>query len=125
MELDKERFITGLKNSSPSLTLDAQAAQGSHAVLVLDPAQLPACAALLLEHGFYLVFVTAVHVHPACEVVYQFAHYQSCFRITLQAAAGEGRSMPSIAGIYQGAALLRDEQRLKKREEIFSGTAHA
>jgi len=104
MGLDRDRLITGLKNITPFLTFDEGAARGRHAVLCPEPAHLPACAALLLEHGFYLVFITAVHVSPACEVIYQFAHYESFFRINLQVAAGEGRSIPSLAGIYQGAA---------------------
>jgi len=158
MGLDKDRLITGLKNITPSLTLDESAGRGWHAVLCPEPEQLAACGALLLEHGFYLVFITAVHVSPACEVVYQFAHYKSPFRINLRVAAGEGRSIPSIAGIYQGAAwhereaydffgiefqghpglkpiiltreekglypLLKQEQQLKKREDIFSGETH-
>jgi len=104
MELDKDRLIAGLKKITPTPALDEDAVGVRHDGLCLEPAQLTACATLLLEHGFHLVFITAVHVSPALEVVYQFAHYESTCRIHLRAATAEGRSVPSIAGIYQGAA---------------------
>ena len=38
-------------------------------------------ATLMLEEGFYLVDLMAVHVAPAIEMVYQFAHYESRCRV--------------------------------------------
>ena len=61
------------------------------------------CAKRLLEHEFYLNFITAVHLKPACEVLYQFGHFETSCRIIIRVSAGPDKKVPSIAGIYEGA----------------------
>ncbi|RLB73677.1 MAG: hypothetical protein DRH06_03935 [Deltaproteobacteria bacterium] len=60
-------------------------------------------AALMLEEGFYLVDLMAVHVTPAIEVVYQFAHFEARCRVLARAFVDDNSEMPTISDIYQGA----------------------
>ena len=69
----------------------------------IDSKHIQDCAKKLLEHEFYVSFITAVHVNPACEVIYQFGHFETSCRIMIRVSAGPDKSVPSIAGIYQGA----------------------
>ena len=69
----------------------------------IDSKHVQDCTKKLLEHEFYLSFITAVHVSPACEVIYQFGHFETSCRIMIRVSAGPDKSVPSIAGIYQGA----------------------
>jgi NADH-quinone oxidoreductase subunit C len=69
----------------------------------IDRRRLQDCAKILLLHEFYLSFLSAVHVSPASELMYQFGHFETAFRILVRVSAGEDASVPSIAGIYPGA----------------------
>lgn len=60
-------------------------------------------ATLMLEEGFYLVDLMAVHVAPAIEVVYQFAHYESRCRVMARAFVDDNGEIATISDIYQGA----------------------
>ncbi len=60
-------------------------------------------AALMLEEGFYLVDLMAVHVTPAIEVVYQFAHFETRCRVLARAFVDDSGEIPTISDIYQGA----------------------
>lgn len=60
-------------------------------------------AALMLGEGFYLVDLMAVHVSPAIEVVYQFAHVETRCRVLARAFVDENVEVPTISDIYQGA----------------------
>jgi len=60
-------------------------------------------AALMLAEGFYLVGLMAVHVTPAIEVVYQFAHVETRCRVMARAFVDEQVEMPTISDIYSGA----------------------
>ena len=60
-------------------------------------------AALMLEEGFYLVDLMAVHVSPAIEVVYQFAHFETRCRVLARAFVDDNCEIPTISDIYQGA----------------------
>jgi len=60
-------------------------------------------AAFMLEEGFYLVDLMAVHVTPAIEVVYQFAHVETRCRVLARAFVDDNVEMPTISDIYQGA----------------------
>jgi NADH-quinone oxidoreductase subunit C len=70
----------------------------------LEAGRLQDCCRLLLQHEFYLSFLTAVHLRPACELVYRFAHFESPCCVMLRVSAVSDNSVPSIADIYQGAA---------------------
>ncbi len=60
-------------------------------------------ATLMLDEGFYLVDLMAVHVTPAIEVVYQFAHFETRCRVLARAFVDDKVEMPTISDIYQGA----------------------
>ena len=60
-------------------------------------------AALMLAEGFYLVDLMAVHVSPAIEVVYQFAHVETRCRVLARAFVDANGEIATISDIYQGA----------------------
>ncbi|MEA3361967.1 MAG: NADH-quinone oxidoreductase subunit C [Thermodesulfobacteriota bacterium] len=60
-------------------------------------------AASMLEEGFYLVDLMAVHVTPAIEVVYQFAHVETRCRVLARAFVDGNGEISTISDIYQGA----------------------
>jgi NADH-quinone oxidoreductase subunit C len=102
--LDQVKFTDQLKGVSETCEQDEQATRGWHINVRLQADRLIDCAELLLTHEFYLSFLTAVHVSPDCEVVYQFAHFEKPCRIMLRVSAGAAKAVPSIANIFQGAA---------------------
>lgn len=103
MAFDKNRLIADLAPCGRVLEADA-AARGYHLDLSVAGSQLAAGARVMLAHGFYLAFITAVPVRPACELVYQFAHFEGLCRLMLRVSAGSDNKVPSIASLYQGAA---------------------
>ena len=60
-------------------------------------------ATLMLGEGFYLVALMAVHVSPAVEVVYQFAHFETRCRVLARAFVDGNGEIATISDIYQGA----------------------
>ncbi|MDA3901954.1 MAG: NADH-quinone oxidoreductase subunit C [Desulfuromusa sp.] len=60
-------------------------------------------AAMMLDEGFYLVDLMAVHVTPAIEVVYQFAHFETRCRVMARAFVDDQVEISTISDIYQGA----------------------
>jgi len=68
-------------------------------------------AALMLEEGFYLVDLMAVHVAPAIEVVYQFAHVETRCRVLARTFVDDNSETPTISDIYQGANWHERESR--------------
>jgi NADH-quinone oxidoreductase subunit C len=103
MSLVKET-LEKLKSGS----FDAQEADymkcGYHLEVKLSPAQVQEFAASMLEGCFYLDFVTAVHVTPCFQVIYQFAHFDEACRINAKALADDRGEIPTICGIYHGAS---------------------
>lgn len=69
----------------------------------LERDQVRDFASLMLAEGFYLVDLMAVHVTPAIEIVYQFAHFETRCRVMARAFVDEQVEMPTISDIYQGA----------------------
>ncbi len=71
----------------------------------LESDKLRDFAALMLEEGFYLLDLMAVHVSPSIEVVYQFAHFTSETRCRVMARTfvDDKGEVPTISDIYQGA----------------------
>jgi len=69
----------------------------------LDGKRIRDFASLMLEEGFYLVDLMAVHVAPAIEVVYQFAHVELRCRVLARAFVAENGEIATISDIYQGA----------------------
>ena len=71
--------------------------------LSLAGAKLPDFAAMMHKEGFYLVDLMAVHVKPAIEVVYQFAHVETRCRVLARAFVDAKNEIPTISDIFQGA----------------------
>ncbi len=69
----------------------------------LDREKIREFATMMLEEGFYLVDLMAVHVTPAIEVVYQFAYVETRCRVLARAFVDEKIEIPTISDIYQGA----------------------
>lgn len=101
--LDQIKFFTEIEPIAESVTRDEKAARGWHADIRVQRDRLPDCARLLLNHEFYLCFLTAVDVSPEIELIYQFAHFDAPCRIVVRASAGADKTVPSIAAVYQGA----------------------
>jgi NADH-quinone oxidoreductase subunit C len=57
----------------------------------------------MLDSEFYLDFVTAVHVKPAFQVVYEFANFNEPCRLIVKAMANEKGEIPTISDLYDGA----------------------
>ena len=102
--LDHAKFVSELEGIAETVTIDEQASRGWHIDARLQGDRIPDAARLLLSHGFYLCFVTAVHVSPSCDVIYQFGHFEASCRVILRTSAGADKSVPSIAPVYHGAA---------------------
>jgi NADH-quinone oxidoreductase subunit C len=86
--------------------------RGYHMDVILTVNTIREFAQTAYEHGFYLVFVTGLHVLPensegvktsGLEVVYQFARYDRLCRIKARVSVPEDLTVPSICHIYQGA----------------------
>jgi NADH-quinone oxidoreductase subunit C len=77
--------------------------RGYHLEVELEPGQVRRFAARLRERGFYLVFVSAVHVAPAIEVTYQFAKHSGPCRILGRAPVTGDGTIPTISDIFDGA----------------------
>lgn len=86
--------------------------RGYHLEVVLDVNQVRKFAQTAYELGFYIVFVTGLHVRPdegddkgcsGLEVVYQFARYDQLYRIKGRVSVPNTLEIPSISDIYQGA----------------------
>lgn len=77
--------------------------RGYHLEVPLQGGQVRAFAKLLRQREFYLVFVSALHVSPAIEIVYQFACYAWPCRILARSTVAADGTAPSIADIFHGA----------------------
>ena len=100
---EKAELISALEELSGSPITQKRLACGCDIQCRIDRGRVQDCARLLLGEGFYLSFVTAVDVSPACELVYQFGHFETSCRIIIRVSAGGDKTVPSIAHVYEGA----------------------
>jgi NADH-quinone oxidoreductase subunit C len=77
--------------------------RGFHLEVLLNAEQVRKLAGMLRDREFYLSFVSAVHLLPAIEVLYQFASFALPCRIMARAAVTEGGTMPTISDMFHGA----------------------
>lgn len=103
MTNETNRLIENLGNLPATVEQVDYARRGYHLDVRLDADRVRAFATLLRAEGFYLLFVSAVHVRPAIEIVYQLTSFDRPCRIIARAAVAAGGSMPSIADIFDGA----------------------
>lgn len=104
MQNDTDKLIADLRGLCATAAFDEHAVRGWHLLLLAEPGALTNIAGLLRDHGFFLSFITAVHADPCSELVYQFGRYDRPLRAHLRVPAPQGRAMPSLAAVYQGAA---------------------
>jgi NADH-quinone oxidoreductase subunit C len=77
--------------------------RGYHLEVILHSGEVRAFAEVMADNRFYLSFVTAVHLAPAMEVVYQFASHAGLCRIVARTAVTDEGSVPTISDIFDGA----------------------
>lgn len=86
--------------------------RGYHLEVTLDVNQVRKFAQTAYDLGFYIVFVTGLHVLPdegndkkcsGLEVVYHFARYDQLYRIKARVSVPKTLEVPTISDIYQGA----------------------
>jgi len=68
-------------------------------------------ASLLLDSGFYLVYVAGFHVTPYMKVVYEMASFESGLRILAMVDVNQDGRVPTISDIYHGASWHERETR--------------
>lgn len=77
--------------------------RGYHIEVNLNKDQVRTFAGNMLDAGFFLDFVTAVHVTSGFIVVYQYAHFDKTCRINAKVMIDEKGEITSISDIYHGA----------------------
>lgn len=98
-----DQFIQSLRQSSLDLQEVDFSQRGYHAEIQLTSDNLRAFAGMMLEAEYFLVFVSAVHMTPAIELIYQFGHFSSQSRIIGRLSLDDDGSVPTISDIFQGA----------------------
>jgi NADH-quinone oxidoreductase subunit C len=97
------QIITKLKSREISVETAEYKACGYHYEVKLSASQVRDFAQIMLEDEFYLDFVSAVHVTPSFQIVYQFAKFEEPCRINAKAIANPEGDIPTIADIFHGA----------------------
>jgi NADH-quinone oxidoreductase subunit C len=77
--------------------------RGYHIEVHLSAGEVRRFAAILRDHRYYLVFVSAVHLAPVVVIVYQFASHSDPCRIIGRAQVTDDGSIPTISDIFNGA----------------------
>jgi NADH-quinone oxidoreductase subunit C len=99
----KERLMTELANLPATVNEVDQKKRGYHLEVLLAPHQVRDFALLMRRLDFYLVFVSAVHLDPDMEIIYQFANYHGPCRTLGRAFADHNVAVPTISDIFHGA----------------------
>lgn len=99
----KEKLLNVLRGLPAQVNEVDYRKRGYHAEVLLSDGDVRGFAQVMRDHGFYLSFVTAVHLEPAIEIVYQFASHSALCRIIGRAQVAENGSIPTISDIYEGA----------------------
>ncbi|MBN2704822.1 MAG: NADH-quinone oxidoreductase subunit C [Deltaproteobacteria bacterium] len=98
-----EKLLAALRELDLEPAACDYAQRGYHYELDLAADQLRSLAACLLKEEMFLVFVGGLHVKPAIEIIYQFAHYEFPCRLLLRVPVSEANAVPTISDIFQGA----------------------
>ena len=77
--------------------------RGYHLEVILGAGEVRAFASVMRDNRFYLVFVTALHLTPAIEVVYQFASHDAPCRVMGRVPVADDGSVPTISDSYEGS----------------------
>jgi len=98
-----EQFINTLRKLSATVNEVDFQQRGYHCEILLNQGNLRDVVRLMYDLKYYLVFVSAVHVEPAIDVVYQFAHFTSPSRVVARLPVDDNCTVPTICDIFQGA----------------------
>ncbi len=98
-----EQFANTLRDLSAIVNEVDFQQRGYHCEVMLSSSTVREFARLMYDLKYYLVFVSAVHVEPAIDVVYQFAHFTSPSRVVARLPVDADGTVPTICDIFQGA----------------------
>jgi NADH-quinone oxidoreductase subunit C len=100
---ETNRLIEKLRGLPATVEQVDYARRGFHLEVQLECETVRPFAELLRGEDFYLFFVSAVHVQPAIEVLYQFASFDRPCRIVARTPLAETGSVPTISDLFDGA----------------------
>lgn len=92
-----------LKDGQFAVTESDYKKSGYHIEVKMTDDQVQSFAKTMFDLEFYLDFVSAVHVTPCMQVIYQFANFNEACRINAKAMANAAGEIPSISDIFHGA----------------------
>jgi NADH-quinone oxidoreductase subunit C len=98
-----DKVVNELRRLFPQVNEVDYRKRGYHLEVILNAGEVRGFAGVMRDHRFYLSFVSAVHLAPAIEVVYQFASYYAPCRVIGRTQVAEDGSIPTISDIYEGA----------------------
>lgn len=101
--MDVQKVVKQWKSVASAVEEVDYAASGYDYDVAVAGGKIPELANVMLNSGFYLVDLMAVHVQPTIEVVYQFAHFETRCRVMARAFVDEKSEIPTISDIFQGA----------------------
>jgi NADH-quinone oxidoreductase subunit C len=99
----KDRLIAELGSLPAIVNLVDQRKRGYHLEVLLTPKIIRDFSLLMRRLDFYLVFVSAVHLDPEVEIIYQFANYHGPCRTLARAFVPADGIIPTISDIFHGA----------------------
>ena len=94
--------------------------RGYHIEVLLTAGEVRPFAGVMRDRRFYLVFVSAVHLAPAIEVIYQFASHSDPCRIIGRAQVTDDGSISTISDIFDGAN-WHERETMEMFGVVFSG----
>ena len=98
-----DQLIAELAGLSVTVNLVDQSKQGYHLEVLLTPQTIRDFARLMRRLDFYLVFVSAVHLDPDMEIIYQLANYHGPCRTLARMSVPPDGAVPTISDIFHGA----------------------
>jgi NADH-quinone oxidoreductase subunit C len=99
----KDRLMAELATLPATFNRVDREKRGYHLEVLLEADRLRPFAQLMRRLDFYLVFVSAVHLAPRMEIVYQFASYNGPCRTLARTYADDDGAVPTISDIFHGA----------------------
>lgn len=99
----QNRLTAELMNLPTTVNAVDYRKRGYHLEVLLTPDIVRDFAQLMARLDFYLVFVSAVHLDPDIEIIYQFANYHGPCRTLARAFASPDDAVPTISDIFHGA----------------------
>ena len=99
----KSRLTAELANLAATVNAVDHGKRGYDLEVLLTPQIIRDFALIMHRLDFYLVFVSAVHLDPDLEIIYQFANYHAPCRTLGRAFVPANGAIPTISDIFHGA----------------------